>query len=114
MAARMNRLHQDAIRAKIQADRLVELLHAFVFKEKFAGGRIPTIDSTRLRAIQTLLNKSLPDLHHNQHSGALVNVPISPEKLAAMSDSELDQIIGVLERLGIDPSKLQAEAVVPQ
>ena len=60
MAARLNRRHQDSIRQKIQANRLVEELTKFV-----DGKREMT--STQLRAVEILLNKSIPNLQSVTH-----------------------------------------------
>lgn len=56
MAARLNKLHTDEIRAKIQASQLINVLQ----KHALTGeGEIPP---TRLKAIEILLRKSVPDL----------------------------------------------------
>lgn len=56
MAARLNKLHSEEIRAKIQASQLINVLqnHALT-----GEGEIPP---TRLKAIEILLRKSVPDL----------------------------------------------------
>lgn len=56
MAARIRKQHQDEVRAKIQASQLVNVL------TNHALGKGPDISPTRLRAIEILLRKSLPDL----------------------------------------------------
>jgi len=56
MAARLNKLHTEEIRAKIQASQLINVLQ----KHALTGeGEIPP---TRLKAIEILLRKSVPDL----------------------------------------------------
>lgn len=56
MAARLNKLHTDEIRAKIQASQLINVLQ----KHALTGeGEIPP---GRLKAIEILLKKSVPDL----------------------------------------------------
>lgn len=52
----MGRLHQDDVRAKIQAGQLVNLLqdHALTGEHE--------ITPTRMKAIEILLRKSIPDL----------------------------------------------------
>lgn len=56
MAARLNKLHTDEIRAKIQASQLINVLqgHALTGKGE--------ISNSRMKAIEILLRKSVPDL----------------------------------------------------
>lgn len=53
----MGKLHQDDVRAKIQAGQLVKVLqeHALTGESELAP--------TRLKAIEILLRKSIPDLN---------------------------------------------------
>lgn len=67
MAARMRKNHQDDIRAKIQTDRLVAYLHAGIFGTKFQG-RDVELNQVKVSAINSLLNKRLPDLKAIEHS----------------------------------------------
>ena len=55
MAARLRPRHQDEIRAKIQASQLINVL------TNCALGEIE-LTATRLKAIEILLRKSVPDL----------------------------------------------------
>lgn len=56
MAARLNKLHTEEIRAKIQASQLINVLQ----KHALTGeGEIPL---SRMKAIEILLRKSVPDL----------------------------------------------------
>lgn len=63
MAARLNAAHQDDVRLKIKTSQLVNRLQDFAL-----GGLDPKtgksieIDAGRLKAIEVLLRKSLPDL----------------------------------------------------
>jgi hypothetical protein len=57
MAARIRKQHQDEIRAKIQASQLINVLQKHAFDD--SGVEFPT---TRLKAIEILLRKSVPDL----------------------------------------------------
>lgn len=52
----MNRLHQDDVRRKIQASQLLNVL------QDHALTGVGDISITRLKAIEILLRKSLPDL----------------------------------------------------
>lgn len=57
MAGRpMNRLHQEDVRKKIQASQLLNVLH------DHALGKTEELSQSRLKAIEILLRKSLPDL----------------------------------------------------
>ena len=60
----MGKLHQDDVRKKIQVSQLINILekHALSDEEK-------EISQSRMRAIQILLNKSLPDLSSIQLTG---------------------------------------------
>lgn len=57
MAARLNKRHQDFVRDKIQASQLINVLqnHALGKDDK-------ELSPTRLKAIEILLKKSVPDL----------------------------------------------------
>lgn len=57
MAGRpMNRLHQEDVRKKIQASQLINVLQDHAF------GTSEDLSPSRLKAIEILLRKSLPDL----------------------------------------------------
>lgn len=56
MAARLNKLHQDDIRKKIQASQLINVL------QKHALTGEGDISITRMKAIEILLRKSIADL----------------------------------------------------
>lgn len=64
MAARLNKLHTDEIRAKIQASQLINVLqgHALTGEGE--------ITPTRMKAIEILLRKSVPDLSAVELTGA--------------------------------------------
>jgi hypothetical protein len=55
MAARINKLHQDSVRSKIQASQLINRLtdHALGKTE---------LSNSQVRAIEILLKKTIPDL----------------------------------------------------
>lgn len=57
MAARINKLHQEDVRAKIQASQLVNVLQNHALGKSEAD-----ISPTRMKAIEILLRKTLPDL----------------------------------------------------
>jgi hypothetical protein len=60
----MGKLHQDDVRAKIQVGQLIKTL------QKQADGDIPDLSAPRLKAIEILLRKSLPDLSAIELTGA--------------------------------------------
>lgn len=63
MAARLNNRHQDTVRAKIQASQLINVL------QNHALGETEELSASRLKAIEILLRKSLPDLSSVEMSG---------------------------------------------
>lgn len=69
MAARLNRRQQDQSRAAIQTTQLVKRLQHFALNEKDAQGAEVDIDANRLRAIEVLLRKALPDLSSVELTG---------------------------------------------
>jgi hypothetical protein len=67
MAARLNKLHQDDIRQKIQASQLINVLQDHALTG--AGEITPT----RMKAIEILLRKSVADLSAVTISGDAEN-----------------------------------------
>lgn len=63
MAARLRKTHQDEVRTKIQVSQLINVL------EKHALGDTEEMPSSRLKAIEILLNKTLPNLQSTELSG---------------------------------------------
>jgi hypothetical protein len=63
MAARLNPRHSDMVRTKIQSTKLIELL------QDYALGNIEEIPSGRMKAIEILLKKSIPDLSSVELTG---------------------------------------------
>lgn len=57
MAARLRKSHQDDVRTKIQASQLINVLQNYAL-----GTSESEITMGRLKAIEILLRKSLPDL----------------------------------------------------
>lgn len=55
MPARMRKLHQDDVRAKIQTSQLINRL------ENHALGKLD-LSQTQIKAIEVLIRKTLPDL----------------------------------------------------
>jgi hypothetical protein len=73
MAARIRKNHQDEVRAKIQASQLINVL------QNHALGKTEELSASRLKAIEILLRKSMPDLstvsgagENGEHLGKLV------------------------------------------
>jgi hypothetical protein len=61
----MGKLHQDDVRKKIQVSQLINVLEKHALSEDDKE-----LSSSRLKAIQMLLNKSLPDLSSMQLTGS--------------------------------------------
>lgn len=64
MAARLNNRHSDMVRAKIQASQLINVLQNHAL-----GAVNEDLSPSRLKAIEILLRKSVPDLQSIQLSG---------------------------------------------
>jgi len=64
MAARINKRHQDAVRERIETSQLINVLQAHALN---GDGEFPP---TRMKAIEILLRKSLPDLSSVEMTGA--------------------------------------------
>jgi len=60
---RQMKFHPDEVRSKIQAVRLVDTLHQFIFSEVDKNGRkLADLSMAQVRAIDCLLKKVVPDL----------------------------------------------------
>ena len=60
---RQMKFHPDEVRSKIQAIRLVDVLHQFIFSEVDKDGRkLANLSMAQVRAIDVLLKKVVPDL----------------------------------------------------
>jgi hypothetical protein len=79
MAARTNLRQQDQTRAAIQTSQLVNRLQDFALAKDGVD-----IDPNRLRAIEILLRKSLPDLSTVTHTGDPDN-PVSITSIALVA-----------------------------
>lgn len=86
MARPMNKLHQEDVRKKIQASQLINVLqdHAFGHSEE--------LSQSRMKAIEILLKKSVPDLS-----------AITLEN--AMGDDGKPQGFQIIQRTIVDPVK---------
>lgn len=70
----LNRAHQKDIREKIKTSQLINRLQAFALGEKAPNAaedddKALELDQARLKAIEILLRKSLPDLSAVTHEG---------------------------------------------
>ncbi len=83
MAARLRAKHQDEVRLKIQASQLVNVLQNHALGEDDRE-----LSASRLKAIEILLRKSLPDLTATEISG----------------DPDAPVAIQRVERVIVDPS----------
>jgi hypothetical protein len=84
MAARLNKLHTEEIRAKIQASQLINVL------QNHALSGEGEITPTRMKAIEILLRKSVPDLSAITLSGDAENPlhTVARIELAPMADDD--------------------------
>ncbi len=84
MAERMRKTHQDDVRKKIQASQLINVL------QNHALGNTEELSSSRLKAIEILLRKSVPDLSAIQHTGDADNPvrTVSMIELVPMSSND--------------------------
>lgn len=62
MAARLNRMHSEQVRAKIQASVLIDRLQKHVVGEL-------ELTPSQITAAQVLLDRSVPKLSQIQHTG---------------------------------------------
>lgn len=62
MAARLNLRQQEQTREAIKTTQLVKRLQFFALGENDEAGNPVELDPNRLKAIEVLLRKSLPDL----------------------------------------------------
>jgi hypothetical protein len=63
MAERLRKRHQEEIRTKIQASQLINVL------QDHALGLSPDLPPSRIKAIELLLKKSVPDLSSTEITG---------------------------------------------
>jgi len=68
MPARLRKSHQEDVRKKIQADRIIAWLQAGIFGEKFQQKEVE-LTPEKVNAAKALLNKSLPDLVKTELTG---------------------------------------------
>jgi len=85
---RQMKFHPDEVRSKIQAIRLVDVLHQFIFSEVDKDGRkLADLSMAQVRAIDVLLKKVVPDLTRTLIS-ADVNVRYVAELPKVLTKSE--------------------------
>jgi hypothetical protein len=81
MAARLRARHQDEIRTKIQASQLINVL------QNHALGTDETeMTATRMKAIELLLKKSVPDLSSIELTGDS-DAPLMIQVITGIDDS---------------------------
>ncbi len=90
MAARLNPKQDTRCRDAIKTTQLLKRLQLFALDEAGPQGEVVDLSANRLRAIDTLLRKVLPDL-----SATTIDATVMS---AGMSDEELDERIAVLQR----------------
>jgi hypothetical protein len=81
MAARLRARHQDEIRTKIQASQLINVL------QNHALGTDETeMTATRMKAIELLLKKSVPDLSSIELTGD-ADAPLMIQVITGIDDN---------------------------
>ena len=98
---RQMKFHPDEVRSKIQAIRLVDTLHQFIFSEVDKNGRkLADLSMAQVRAIDCLLKKVVPDLTRTLIS-ADVNVRYVAELPKVLTKEEWVRKYGVPDTLEI-------------
>ena len=96
---RQMKFHPDEVRSKIQAIRLVDVLHQFIFSEVDTNGRkLADLSMAQVRAIDCLLKKVVPDLTRTLIS-ADVNVRYVAELPKVLTKEEWVKKYGVPDTL---------------
>src|SRR6185369_10177939 len=96
---RQMKFHPDEVRSKIQAIRLVDTLHQFIFSEVDKNGRkLADLSMAQVRAIDCLLKKVVPDLTRTLIS-ADVNVRYVAELPKVLTKEEWVRKYGVPDAL---------------
>ena len=81
MAARLRARHQDEIRTKIQASQLINVLQNHAL-----GTDVTEMTATRMKAIELLLKKSVPDLSSIELTGD-ADAPLMIQVITGIDDS---------------------------
>jgi len=93
------KFHPDEVRSRIQAIRLVDILHQFIFSEEDKNGRkMADLTMAQVRAIDCLLKKVVPDLTRTLIS-ADVNVKYVAELPKVLTKEEWVRKYGSSEPL---------------
>jgi len=96
---RQMKFHPDEVRSKIQAIRLVDVLHQFIFSEVDKNGhKLADLSMAQVRAIDVLLKKVVPDLTRTLIS-ADVNVKYVAELPKVLTKEEWVKKYGVPDTL---------------
>jgi hypothetical protein len=99
MAARLNPKQDARSREAIKTTQLVKRLQCFALDELDDAGNVVELDPSRIRAIETLLKKTLPDLSATTISGDPDN-PIKTEEVGSGSAKVLAALEAIAERSG--------------
>lgn len=67
---KLTKLQQDQIRDAIKTTQLVKRLQFYALEQVDDGGNVVDLDANRIRAIETLLKKTLPDQKAVEHRGS--------------------------------------------
>jgi cytochrome c1 len=91
----LNAEQRERARAAIQTTQLVRRLQFFALSEPDpASGMVPDLSASQIKAIETLLNKTLPNVQAVQLTGDDDNGPVRIEASAAAAKlvAYLDQL----------------------
>ena len=89
MATRLSPAHDERTRAKIQTSQLINRLQSFALHHKDPDtDKAVEIDPVRLRAIEVLLRKCLPDLSNVALTGEGNSGPVKAILEWVMANSE--------------------------
>lgn len=94
MAARLRKMHQDEVRAKIQTSQLLNRL------QDHALGKLE-LSPTQIKSIEVLIRKTLPDLMAvtAQHTGP----EGGPIEFRSEARREVEELFGVPSGIIIEP-----------
>lgn len=102
MAVRLNPKQDERARSAIKTSQLINRLNCFALDIPGPQGEKVELDANKLRAIDTLLKKTLPDLSSVTVEGN-PDKPLKAEVSAA--EAILQALNGIAERKNCDPSR---------
>jgi hypothetical protein len=88
MAARLRKTHQEDVRTKIQVSQLINVL------QNHALGVTEELPASRLKAIEILLKKTLPDLSQTDGKVEVTGQDGGPIQVVSTAAQLLDKLKG--------------------